>query len=268
MLEKSDYSLTLDDKMYLAIHEYKRTIGLLTVLVGGGVLFIGYALLLVSTVDSYLSELDFDFLPIDSTVGDNFTVLDHTLTAIGVLIMGLIFLIGFGVWYGIRASKFSRELSEMQKQKIRQSYFLAFETTVPQGKTTVERAFDVLGNALPEIKLAKKEGEGKGKKFQYDYEYKIKDTVFDLKVNTPEGIILVEFFNKKLTFDRLEVFVKSMDHAFGNAAPILRAVCIAKDFDDVFFSDELEEKLSKLHMYYKMDLIKEDKSGFSTIWID
>jgi len=267
MIEKLDSSLTLDDKMYLAIHEYKRTIGLLMVLAGGGILFTAYALLLVFTVDSYLSELDFDFLPIDSPVADSFTVLDYTLTAIGALIITLIFLIGFGAWYGLRAVKFSRELSDMQKQKIRQSYFLAFETTVPQGNTTVERVFDVLSNALPEIKLAQKEAKEKGKKFQYDYEYKIKDTVFDLKVNTPEGIILVEFFKNKLTFDRLEVFVKSIDHAFKNAG-ILRAVCVAKDFDDIFFSDELEQKLSKLYMPYKMDLVKEDKSGFSTIWID
>jgi len=267
VLEKLDSSLTLDDKLYLAIHEYKRTISLLMVLIGGAVLFIVYALILISTTDSYLSELDFDFLPIDSIVADNFTVLDYTLTAMGVLIMCLIFLIGFGIWYGIRASKFSRELSEMQKQKIRQSYFLALETTVPQGDTAVERIFNVLGYALPEIKLAQKHAEEKGKKLQHDFEYKIKDTVFDLKINTPEGIILVEFFEKKLTFDRLKAFVKSIDHAFGSAH-ILRAVCVAKDFDSSFFIDEINEKLSELHMPYKMDIIQDDMSGFSTIWID
>lgn len=267
MIEKLDSSLTLDDKLYLAIHEYKRSTVFFLILIGFVIFATGYALLLVASADSYLSQFDFDFIPVEGGIMEGFTVLDVTFTAVIVLIIIIIFLIGFGIWLGIRGSKFFRELSDMQRQKMRQSYFLALETTVPQGETTVERIFDVLRNIVPEIKLAKINAEEKGKKLQYDFEWKIKDQVFDLKINTEEGIILVEYFNRKLEFKDIEGFVKRIDKAFHDGG-LLRVVCVAKDFDDSFFIDELEDKIKKLYMPYKMDIIKEDKSGFSTIWID
>ena len=76
------------------------------------------------------------------------------------------------------------------------------------------------------------------------------------------------FFDKKLSFKGLQAFVQRIDKAFNGGGPIFQAICVAKDFDDIFFSDELKDKMEKQYLGYKMDLIKEDKSGFSTIWID
>ena len=172
----------------------------------------------------------------------------------------------FGILLIIKSSKFFKELSNMQQQKIRQSYFLAIETTVPEGETSVERVYDILGNVLPEIKLAKKNARKKGEKLQYDLEFKSQGEVFDLKVNTSEGIILVEFFDKILSWDDLKGFFERIHKAFG-AGGILRVVCVSKDFDDIFLSEELSDKIKKIGNAYKIDLLKEDKTGFTTLFI-
>jgi hypothetical protein len=155
----------------------------------------------------------------------------------------------------------------MQQQKIRQRYFLTLETAIPEGETTVERVYDILENVLPEIKLAKKNARKKGEKFQYDLEFKSNGEVFDLKVNTSEGIVLVEFFDKILSWDDLKGFVERIDKAFKDVNEILRVVCVSKDFDDIFLSEELSDKIKKFSNTYKIDLLKEDKTGFTTLFI-
>ena len=245
MLEKSIKDLNLDDRMYLAIHEYKSTISFFIVFMGIIGLLIGYSVLIIN-----------------SNYDDSDTIWTATVLLIGTVAI----LIGVGAWMIIRNSRFFRELSYMQQQKIRQSYFLAIETTVPEGETSVERVYDILGNVLPEIKLAKKNARKKEEKFQYDLEFKSQGEVFDLKVNTSEGIVLVEFFDKILSWDDLKGFVERIDKAFG-AGGILRVVCVSKDFDDIFLSEELSDKIKKIGKDYKIDLLKEDKTGFTTLFI-
>ena len=246
MLEKSIKDLNLDDRMYLAIHEYKSTISFFIVFMGIIGLLIGYSVL---------------------TINSNYDDSDTIWTATVLLIGTVAILIGVGAWMIIRNSRFFRELSYMQQQKIRQSYFLAIETTVPEGETSVERVYDILENVLPEMKLAKKNARKKGEKFQYDLEFKSQGEVFDLKVNTSEGIVLVEFFDKILSWDDLKGFVERIDKAFKDVNEILRVVCVSKDFDDIFLSEELSDKIKKFTNTYKIDLLKEDKTGFTTLFI-
>ena len=246
MLEKSIKDLNLDDRMYLAIHEYKSTISFFIVFMGIIGLLIGYSVL---------------------TINSNYDDSDTIWTATVLLIGTVAILIGVGAWMIIRNSRFFRELSYMQQQKIRQSYFLAIETTVPEGETSVERVYDILGNVLPEIKLAKKNARKKGEKFQHDLEFKSQGEVFDLKVNTSEGIVLVEFFDKILSWDDLKGFVERIDKAFKDVNEILRVVCVSKDFDNIFLSEELSDKIKKISNTYKIDLLKEDKTGFTTLFI-
>ena len=246
MLEKSIKDLNLDDRMYLAIHEYKSTISFFIAFMGIIGLLIGYSVL---------------------TINSNYDDSDTIWTATVLLIGTVAILIGVGAWMIIRNSRFFRELSYMQQQKIRQSYFLAIETTVPEKETSVERVYDILGNVLPEIKLAKKSARKKGEKFQYDLEFKSQGEVFDLKVNTSEGIVLVEFFDKILSWDDLKGFVERIDKAFKDVNEILRVVCVSKDFDDIFLSEELSDKIKKFTNTYKIDLLKEDKTGFTTLFI-
>ena len=247
MLEKSIKDLNLDDRMYLAIHEYKLIIFCFTALVAfSGVLIFYTILISLETADFTPTEI----------ISMMFTALICTTIVMAVFCTLLI----------IKSSRFFKELSNMQQQKIRQSYFLAIETTVPEGETSVERVYDILENVLPEIKLAKKNALKKGKKFQNDLKFKTKGEVFDLKVDTSQGILLVEFFDKTLSWDDLEGFVKRIKNAL-NDDIIFRIVCVSKDLDDIFLSEELSDKIKKLGKPYKIDLLKEDKTGFTTYFI-
>ncbi len=141
------------------------------------------------------------------------------------------------------------------------------EKTVLEEELVLGRFNVIFENFLPEIKLEKKNARKKGEKFQYDLEFKSNGEVFDLKVNTSEGIVLVEFFDKILSWDDLKGFVERIDKAFNygraEAHGILRVVCVSKDFDDIFLSEELSDKIKNISNTYKIDLLKEDKTGFT-----
>ena len=76
----------------------------------------------------------------------------------------------------------------------------------------------------------------------------------------------MEFFDKTLSWDDLEGFVKRIKNAL-NDDIIFRIVCVSKDLDDIFLSEELSDKIKKLDNPYKIDLLKEDKTGFTTYFI-
>jgi hypothetical protein len=248
VLEKSIKDLNLDDRMYLAIHEYKSIIICFTTLLAFTGVFIFYAIL--------ISLETADFTPTE-IISMMFTTLIGITIGMAVFCTLLI----------IKSSRFFKELSHMQQQKIRQHYFLTLETAIPEGETSVERVYDILENVLPEIKLAKKNARKKGKKFQYDLKFKQGGEVFDLKADTSEGIILVEFFDKTLSWDDLEGFMKRVSKGFYQDNGIFRIVCVSKDLDDIFLSEELSDKIKKLGKPYKIDLLKEDKTGFTTYFI-
>jgi hypothetical protein len=247
MLEKSIKELNLDDRMYLAIHDFKGIIIGFTVLLAFASLFLLYAII--------IPDLSTEGSPAER---ENMSKAMLIGTIVGMAVFGTLLI--------IESSKFFKKLSRMQQQKIRQRYFLTLETAIPEGETTVERVYDILENVLPEIKLAKKNARKKGKKFQYDLKFKTKGEVFDLKVDTSEGKLLVEFFDKTLSWDDLEGFVERIKKSV-NDNTIFRIVCVSKDLDDIFLSEELSDKIKKLGKPYKIDLLKEDKTGFTTYFI-
>ena len=248
MLEKSIKELNLDDRMYLAIHDFKGIIIGFTVLLACASLLILYAIISPD-------------LPVQGGSPAESEFLEKV-----VLISTAVLMATFGTLLIIESSKFFKKLSRMQQQKIRQRYFLTLETAIPEGETTVERVYDILENVLPEIKLAKKNARKKGEKFQYDLKFKTNGEVFDLKADTSEGVVLVEFFDKTLSWDDLKGFFERIDKAFGNSG-IFRIVCVSKNLDNIFLSEELSDKIKKLGKHYKIDLLKEDKTGFTTYFI-
>ena len=248
MLEKSIKELNLDDRMYLAIHDFKGIIIGFTVLLAFASLFLLYAII--------IPDLSTEGSPAER---ENMSKAMLIGTIVGMAVFGTLLI--------IESSKFFKKLSRMQQQKIRQRYFLTLETAIPEGETTVERVYDILENVLPEIKLAKKNARKKGEKFQYDLKFKTSGEVFDLKADTSEGIVLVEFFDKTLSWDDLEGFVERISKGFYQNQGIFRIVCVSKDLDDIFLSEELSDKIKKLGNHYKIDLLKEDKTGFTTYFI-
>jgi hypothetical protein len=84
-------------------------------------------------------------------------------------------------------------------------------------------------------------------------------------------------FFDKLTYEELEIFTKKVNGEFAEEND--RIICIAKEFGDEFTSegfgidddaelDEQEEMMDGLDIVAHVDLIKEEKSSYSIMWID
>jgi len=215
----------------------------------------------INAIDGYLKGLDFEFPRID----DNtiFYKIDNvfygTLISVGIVVIALI-------WFGSRGRKIWSELDDLQQQKIRQSYFLTFETIVPKGDTPTKRIFYMISKVFPEIKEAVKKAEKKPKNFQYEVDKKIEGAVYDLKQNTDEGILLVKFMEKQ-TYDELIDIVKKANK-IAKKTKVFRLLCIGKDFSNVFQDYGFEGRMDELNRKFKLDLIEEDEKGFSLGWID
>ena len=84
-------------------------------------------------------------------------------------------------------------------------------------------------------------------------------------------------FFDKLTYEELKKFTKKVSSEFKEVDD--RIICIAKEFGDEFHPeenvteddaewDEQEKRMDELSVEGHVDLIKEDKSGYSIMWID
>jgi len=252
---------TLDDRMRLSLNKFKKMFGYTLIIVIFVLFFSGVAFLEITAIDEYLRGLDFDFPKIgDDTVFLKVeNVLYGTITSVAIVVAAMI-------WLGLRGSKIWKELNELQKLKVRQSYFLTFETTVPKGDTPTERIFYMISKVFPEIKEAIKKARKKPKKFKYEVDKKLEGDVYNLVQKTDEGLLLVKFMEEQ-SFDELKDIVKQANK-IAVKTKVFRLLCIGNDFDSVFQDYGFEGRMEELRRKFKLDLILEDKKGYSMVWID
>jgi len=261
VLESKEETLSLEERMHLILNDFGKLISYIILISMAVFLFSGLALYEITTIDNYLNSLDFDFPNVDDEsiyyhVGQ---VQSYTVISIAVVVIAM-------VWFASRGRKIIKELNFLQKEKIRQSYYLTFETSVPIGQTPIERILYMIRSIFPEIKVAERKRQKKGKKL-YDVEKRIKDYVYDLVIYTGEGPLLVEFFNKKLGFEDLKDFVKKTNNAF-EKVKLLRVLCVAKEYDEIFYKDEIVPKMKDLNRRFKLDLIVAEGDSYSMLWLD
>jgi len=173
------------------------------------------------------------------------------------------------------------EMQEVADEYIQDSYFLNMELANPKGRNKAEKIFNLLKSVFPEVRLLSER--------EPDMKFEGTDVSgyeFALNLDTKGGKIGVMFFDK-LTYEELEIFTKKVNGEFAEEND--RIICIAKEFGDEFhqwgdeeiddmgetktpeaeeFRDELEEKMSQLDVKGHIDLIKEEKSSYSIMWID
>lgn len=193
-----------------------------------------------------------------------------------------VWLIGLGAplifTYAKLRSK-NNEMRDVADDYIRDSYFLNLELANPQGRDKAEKIFNLLKTVFPEVRLlAEREVHGTviprlPNKFK---EIDVSGYKFALKLDTKDGKIGVMFFDK-LTYEELKKFTKKVSSEFKEVDD--RIICIAKEFGDEFHPeenvteddaewDEQEKRMDELSVEGHVDLIKEDKTGYSIMWID
>jgi len=95
-------------------------------------------------------------------------------------------------------------------------------------------------------------------------------------MNTSSGIFLVKITNEKvLTFQDIENTVNEIRKKMKITGlgievkgEIDRLIFLTKSFDETISKKELGEKITNLKRDYRIDIIKEEEYGYSTIWIN
>lgn len=180
----------------------------------------------------------------------------------GIVIALLVFLF---VWVTYRGKSHTNQFESIERQFIRQSYLVNFETSVPEGETKVEKILNEAINVFPTLKDIQRKAKEKKTKIPYKINQKINGDVIDGIVSTKKGDFIVKFYDKTVTESDLEHLVtilsKSRDKIF-------RVLVVAKDYDETLQSNKLVDIMDKLPKYYKLDLIFEEEAGYSMLWID
>jgi len=201
----------------------------------------------------------------------------------------MIVTIAFGIRYLKKRKATKQGFVKVQSALVRRAYILNFELEESEGVSQRDKIFNHLSLVFPQVDQIKKRRLKNGytsidqppkfilkrwlrknRVFRYVY------GEFDLSVNTPSGMFLVKITNEKvLTFEYIESTVKEIRKkmkitGLGIEAKgeIDRLIFLTKSFDETISKQELGEKIKNLKKDYRIDIIKEEEYGYSTIWIN
>jgi len=171
-------------------------------------------------------------------------------------------LLGFLVfWVTYRGHKHTTELESIERQFIRQSYLVNFETSIPEGDTKADKVLNQAALVFPALKyLQQKKSANKIKLNE-----QINDFIIDAIVPTKKGDFIVKFFDNVVTYDEIKSLCEKLSKS---RARIYRVLCIAKDFQQELQTPKLVDLMDDLPAYFKVDLIFEEEQGYSMLWID
>ncbi len=180
----------------------------------------------------------------------------------GVVIGLLSFLF---IWVTYRGKAHTEEFESIERQFIRQSYLVNFETSVPEGDTRVEKILNEAIHVFPTLKEVQRKAKIKQTKIPYKLDQKFNGETIDGIVSTKKGDFIVKFYDKKVSESDLKNLIKTLSKSRDK---IFRVLCVAKDYDEDLQSNKLVGILDKIPKYYKLDLIFEEEHGYSMLWID
>ncbi len=176
----------------------------------------------------------------------------------GIAIGLLAFLV---LWVTYRGHKHTSEFESIERQFIRQSYLVNFETSIPEGDNKVDKILSQAALVFPALKdLQQKKSANKIK-----LNTQVDGYTIDAIVPTKKGDFIVKFFDNVVTYDE----IKSLcDKLSKSRARIYRVLCIGKDFEQELQTQKLVDLMDELSIYFKVDLIFEEEQGYSMLWID
>jgi hypothetical protein len=195
------------------------------------------------------------------------------------------------IWYFIRARYVYHELNQWQEAYLDQAYIINFDTAIPEGNTTGEKVFRLARTVFPELtpyyadfspyysdhiksffrrKIRKAEVHDISKSLNYT----VGSYTFDLALKTTKGYFIVKDFKGKVaTLDDLKQLVDVICKKFKDKYQrtfVFRVICVAEEYDKLFLEQESLEKqmTEKLDAGFRIDLLVEEKAGYSVLWID
>ena len=180
----------------------------------------------------------------------------------GVVIALLAFLF---IWGSIRGRTHTQEFESIERQFIRQSYLVNFETSIPEGETRIEKILNQAILVFPVLKEEQRKAKKKQIKIPYKINQRLNGDTLDAIVATDKGDFIVKFFDKTVSFSDIENLVKKLAKSRDR---ISRVLCLAKDYEEELQTSKLVDFMEKLSKDFKLDLIFEEERGYSMLWID
>jgi hypothetical protein len=169
------------------------------------------------------------------------------------------------IWVSYRGRAHTQEFESIERQFIRQSYLVNFETSLPEGDTRAEKILNQAIHVFPALKEVQRKAKKKQTKIPYRINQKMNGDILDAVVSTPKGDFIVKFYDKTVTSSDISNFVEKLSKSRDK---IFRVLCVAKDYDQELQSNKLIDFMDRLPKYFKLDLIFEEEHGYSMLWID
>ena len=169
------------------------------------------------------------------------------------------------IWISYRGRAHTHEFESIERQFIRQSYLVNFETSIPEGDTKVEKILNQAIHVFPTLKDVQRKAKKKQTKIPYKIDQKLDGDILDAVVSTSKGDFIVKFFEKEVTSSDIKNLVSKLTKSRDR---IFRVLCVAKDYDEELQSNKLIDFIDNLPKYFKLDLIFEEERGYSMLWID
>ena len=192
------------------------------------------------------------------------------------------------IWYFSRARGYSHKLKGWIEDYTEQAYILVFDTTIPKGSTTGEKILNLARNIFPELRpdylgfspyytdriksyFRRKFGKQQDQIISESLNYKVNSYSFDLALRTDKGYFIVKDFKDKIvTFDDLKQLVQLIRGKFKDKyqrTHVFRVICVTKEYDQSF-KESLEQQMTReLSSNIKLDLLIEEKVGYSVLWV-
>jgi hypothetical protein len=233
------------------------------------------------------------FFNILALVGWNY---NKSMTIENLILISIILSVAISIyvvgWFAIKAPHAYRRLREWDEDYLESAYILIFDTTLPKGTSTGEKIFNLAKFVFPELRpelyispldkptfgsfvkalfgnLSKKSRRNDNS-IQEDIaksvNYKIDSLLLDVAYKTEKGYFVVKDFKDKIvTLEDLKELTKSVQQHFRH---IFRVLCIARQYDGSLQGESLEHSiLTELKTDIPIDLLLEEKVGYSVLWI-
>ena len=176
----------------------------------------------------------------------------------GIVIGILSFLV---LWVTYRGNVHQKEFESIERQFIRQSYLVNFETSLPEGDSRIEKIIHHASLVFPTLKDLQSSRRSK----RIKENVAVNGDTVDAIVSTKKGDFVVKFYDEKVSFEKIKSLCNSLSKS---RTRVFRVLCIAKDFEENLQSNELVDLMDSLPKYFKLDLIFEEEQGYSMLWID
>ena len=232
---------------------------------------VGTLNLLKSMIDNDCKKFIFSSSATIFGIPDYIPIVHIVMLATGVFLVGMI---GWELVWFLTKRKTHRELLQIHSSFIHRSYVTMFEFVRPEGETKVDKLFNHLSLVFPEVEKFKKRLDKKQKKFSERGEsllYPKTETADTWDLETATGTFLLVIFKTTVKWEDVEKMIKvnsrdqNVEKLIGGN--IMRIIYLADEYDSFFESDDFISKMTETKRKFKLDLIKENNLGYSTIWI-